>query len=218
MQRAEVLEGLVPLVTEEDLFVCSIGAVVDDWWNLRPGRADNTFSAVALGSHASTGLGLAVALPHRRVIVLDTDGSVLMNTGILCTLGNERPPNLTVIVLDNEMYESAGGQPTLTSGHTDLARMAEGAGCLNASTVSSMDAFRKEAKHLLEDDEMGFLVAKIAPGSHPWRREERYPLDGVEDKYRFIRHVERIEGITIHPGPPQKFIPPDAGDRDGARA
>lgn len=215
MQRSEVLQELAALVTEEDVFVCSIGGLVDDWWNLRPGRADNTFSHVALGSHSSTGFGLAVALPHRRVIVLDTDGSVLMNTGILCTLGNERPANLTVIVFDNEMYESAGGQPTLTSGRTDLARMAEGAGCINCSTVSSTDAFRKEAESFLEDDEMGFLVAKIAPGGPPWRREERYPLDGVEDKYRFIRHIERMESISIHPGPPQKFLAPDADDRHG---
>jgi hypothetical protein len=132
-----------------------------------------------------------------------------MNAGILCTIGNERPPNLTIVVLDNEMYESAGGQPTLTSRRADLARMAEGAGCINCATISSTDAFRKEAQRLLEDDEMGFLVAKIEPGSRQWRPEERYPLDGVEDKYRFIRHVERLENITIHPGPPQKFIPKD---------
>lgn len=213
MQRSEVLETLGAYVTEEDLFICSIGGLVDDWWNLRPGRADNTFSHVALGSHSATGLGLAVALPHRRIVVLDTDGSILMNPGILCTLGNERPSNLTIVVLDNEMYESAGGQPTLTSRRTDLARMAEGAGCINCATVATLDAFSKEAKRLLEDDEMGFLVAKIMPGGPPWRREERYPLDGIEDKYRFIRHVERLEGITIHPGPPQKFVrPTDGGD------
>ena len=56
---------------------------------------------------------------------------------------------------------------------------------------------------LIEDREMGYIVAKIEPGKHPWAWKDRKPTDGVEDKYRFMRHVEKLEGIVIHPGAPQ---------------
>jgi TPP-dependent trihydroxycyclohexane-1,2-dione (THcHDO) dehydratase len=203
MQRYDAVAALAPMVTEEDLFVTSMGGLWDDWWNLRPGGVDNTFSPPILGSHSSTALGLAVALPHRRIVALDTDGSILMNTGIMCTIGNERPPNLTVIIFDNEIYESIGSPPTHTSKNTDLARMAEGAGCVNCVTVEDVDAFEKEADRLLNDGEMGFMVAKIRDGVHEWPAEKRRPTDGVEDKYRFIRYVEKLEGIVIHGGAPQ---------------
>jgi thiamine pyrophosphate-dependent acetolactate synthase large subunit-like protein len=191
------------MVTEEDLFVTSMGGLWDDWLNLRPGQVDNTFSPPILGSHSSTALGLAIALPHRRIVALDTDGSILMNTGIMCTIGNERPENLTVIIFDNEIYESIGSPPTHTSKNTDLAKMAEGAGCLNCVTVDDVDAFTKEADRLLNDNEMGFMVAKIGGGVHEWPAEKRRQTDGVEDKYRFIRYVEKLEGIVIHGGAPQ---------------
>jgi sulfopyruvate decarboxylase subunit beta len=152
---------------------------------------------------SSTALGLAVALPHRRIVALETDGSMLLNTGILCTLGNERPPNLTVIIFDNQMYENIGGHPTHTARNVDLAKMAEGAGCLNSLTVRDLESFSNTSERLLTDAELGVLVAKIQPGKHPWPWEKRKPTDGIEDKYRFMRHMERLEGIVIHPGAPQ---------------
>lgn len=212
MQRIDVVRALAPLVTTEDLFVStSASALNDDWWNYRPGGADNyqpggadnTCSLAMLGSISSTALGLAMALPHRRIIALDTDGSILLNTGILCTLGNQRPENLTIIVFDNGIYESIGGPPTLTARHTDLARMAEGAGCINCCTAWEVTAFGENVQRLLTDDEFGLIVAKIKPGVYPWPSEKRRPTDGVEDKYRFIRYVEKLEGIVIHSAAPQ---------------
>ncbi|MBI4321642.1 MAG: thiamine pyrophosphate-binding protein [Chloroflexi bacterium] len=202
MKKLDVVKALALQVTPEDLFVSSIGMLQHDWWNYRPNGVDNTLSPGVLGSVSSIALGLAVALPHRRIVALDTDGSMLLNTGILCTLGNESPPNLTVIVFDNGVYQSIGGPPTLTSFKTDLAKMAEGAGCLNCVTVRDVEGFSVEVQRLLNDGEMGYLVAKIEPGDYPWPREKRRPWDGVEDKYRFIRYVEKLEGITIHAGSP----------------
>jgi sulfopyruvate decarboxylase subunit beta len=198
-----VVQSLARLVTEQDLFVSSIGGLWDDWWNHRPGGADNTFSPGILGSVSSTALGLALALPHRRIVALETDGSMLLNTGILCTLGNERPPNLTVIIFDNQIYENIGGPPTHTARNVDLAKMAEGAGCVNSLTVRNLESFSTTAERMLTDEELGVLVAKIQPGKYPWPWEKRKPTDGIEDKYRFMRHMERLEGIVIHPGAPQ---------------
>jgi sulfopyruvate decarboxylase subunit beta len=205
MFRYEAVAAIAPLVTEDDLFVTSMGGLWDDWINLRPGGPDhhNTFMPPILGSHTSTALGIAIALPHRRVVCLDTDGSILMNTGILCTLGNERPENLTVVIFDNEIYESIGAPPTHTAKNTNLAAMAEGAGCINCATVKDTDDLSATFEKALNDDELGFIVAKIGPGVHEWPETQRRLSDGVENKYQFIRHVERLEGISIHKGAPQ---------------
>lgn len=205
MKRIDVVRALSALVTEEDLFIGGMGELRVDWWNLRPGGPGkgNTFSPSLMGGHSAAALGLAVALPHRRVVALDTDGSLLLNTGVLCTLGNERPSNLTIMVFDNEIYESVGGPPTHTSKNTDLAAMAEGAGCINCYTVHEIDEFSSVAETLLTDDAFGLIVAKIQPGVYNWPAEKQRKTDGVEDKYNFLRHVERLEGIEIHGGAPQ---------------
>lgn len=202
MRRVDVARVLGEETTTEDLFVSSIGGILDDWWNHRPGGEDNTMSVSILGSVSSTALGLAIALPHRRVVAIETDGSILMNLGVLCTLGAERPPNLTVVVLDNGLYECIGSAPTLTSRNTDLELVARGAGCLNCVTVHDEETLRAVLRGQLDDDELGFVVTKIEPGMQVWPQEKKRYTDGVEDKYRFIRHVERLEDIVVHASSP----------------
>jgi sulfopyruvate decarboxylase subunit beta len=199
MQRIDAIRRMAQVVTKDDLVTTSIGQTWDDWWNHKP--ADNTFFTGILGSVTPTALGLAVSLPHRRIIAIESDGSVLLNTGVMCTLGNERPPNLTVVVMDNGIYENIGGPPTHTSFNTDLARMAEGAGCLNCVTVREADEFDRHFRRMLDDGQTGYLVAKIEPfARHQWEWKDRKATDGVEDKYRFLRYVEKLEGVVIHPG------------------
>ena len=199
MERIDVIRRIAPHVTAEDLVATSIGATWDDWWNHKP--ANNTFFTGILGSVTTTALGMAVSLPHRRILALESDGSVLLNTGAMCTLGNERPPNLTVIVMDNGIYENIGGPPTHTSRNTDLAMMAAGAGCQNATTARTLDEFESSFLASWEGGEMAYIVAKIEPfKKYPWKWEDRKPTDGIEDKYNFLRYVEELEGVVIHPG------------------
>jgi len=202
MKRFDAIQAMAKVITAEDLVTTSIGQTWDDWWNLKP--ANNTFFTGILGSVSSTALGLAVSLPHRRVVAIESDGSMLLNTGIMCTLGKERPPNLTVVVMDNGIYENIGGPPTHTSGNTDLAKMAAGAGCINCHTASDLADFDKQFRRMMDDRELGYLVAKIeAHERHPWEWKQRKPTDGVEDKYNFLRYVEKLEGVVIHPGAAQ---------------
>jgi sulfopyruvate decarboxylase subunit beta len=196
MQRIDTIRQIVEVTNVEDLFVTSIGATVGDLWNLRHG--DNVFFTTVLGSVSSTALGLALALPHRRVIAIESDGSVLMNTGAMCTLGSERPANLTIAVMDNGMYENIGGHPTHTSGGTDLAAMALAAGCPDAVCTDDLEDFTEHFKRMLGDGRLGYLVARIAPGVHPWPADKKKRTDGTEDKYRFLRYIERLEGVRIH--------------------
>ncbi|MDB5519191.1 MAG: thiamine pyrophosphate-binding protein [Tardiphaga sp.] len=199
MHRLEAVQALAKLVTDQDLFVCAHGGLRNDWWNNRPGGVDNTCFLTGMDTVSATAFGLAVALPHRRVVSLDTDGSQLMSASLLGTLGNELPPNLTIIVFDNGRYESIGGLKTHTSARTDLAKMAEAAGCPHAMTVRDVDSFGRAAERLLNDNEYGYLVAKTEPkAAHQWPNDKQKTTDGVEEKYRFLRHVERLEGVRIH--------------------
>jgi thiamine pyrophosphate-dependent acetolactate synthase large subunit-like protein len=138
------------------------------------------------------------------VISFDADGSMLMNLGIMPTLANQNPPNLTVLIFDNGIYESAGGQRTHTSRKSDLAKMAEAAGCVNCTTVESLEDFSDQAGRMLSDGQFGLIDIKIDPGSTGWPAEKRKPTDGVEDKFHFIRYVEKLEGIVVRARPPQR--------------
>jgi len=91
----------------------------------------------AMGNAAMFGLGLALAQPGRRVLVLTGDGEMLMGLGSLATIGVQRPRNLAVVVIDNEHYGETGMQRTHTAAGADLAKVAQGCGIRNAKLVRS---------------------------------------------------------------------------------
>ena len=199
MKRYELLKELAKLVTDQDLVITSIGGVKPEWYSLMPGNG--TMFADLLGCATPFSLGVALNLPHRRVIALDTDGGMLFNLGALCTVGKESPPNLTIIVFDNEHYEGVVGcPPTHTSGRVDLAGMASAAGILSTATVKSLENFVQSATTMLSDNKTGLIVAKIEPGVFKDIPPERVKQsDGIEDKYCFLRHIEQLEKISIRP-------------------
>jgi sulfopyruvate decarboxylase subunit beta len=199
MKRYELLKELAKLVTDQDLVITSIGGVKPEWYSLMPGNG--TMFADLLGCATPFSLGVALNLPHRRVVALDTDGGMLFNLGALCTVGKESPPNLTIIVFDNEHYEGVVGcPPTHTSGRMDLAGMASAAGIPCAATVKSLESFVQSATTMLSDNKTGLIVAKIEPGVFKDIPPDRVKQsDGVEDKYRFLRHIEQLEKISIRP-------------------
>ena len=199
MKRYELLKELAKLVTDQDLVITSIGGVKPEWYSLMPGNG--TMFADLLGCATPFSLGVALNLPHRRVVALDTDGGMLFNLGALCTVGKESPPNLTIIVFDNEHYEGVVGcPPTHTSGRVDLAGMASAAGIPCTATVKSLENFVQSATTMLSDNKTGLIVAKIEPGVFKDIPPDRVKQsDGIEDKYRFLRHIEQLEKISIRP-------------------
>jgi sulfopyruvate decarboxylase subunit beta len=199
MKRYELLKELAKLVTDQDLVITSIGGVKPEWYSLMP--SNGTMFADLLGCATPFSLGVALNLPHRRVVALDTDGGMLFNLGALCTVGKESPPNLTIIVFDNEHYEGVVGcPPTHTSGRVDLAGMASAAGIPSTATVKSLENFVQSATTMLSDNKTGLIVAKIEPGVFKDIPPERVKQsDGIEDKYRFLRHIEQLEKISIRP-------------------
>ena len=145
-----------------------------------------------MGCASSIGLGVALELRKsnsaRQVCVLDGDGAALMQLGSMATIGNLKPDNLLHLVIDNECYESTGGQPTI-SPSVDLVGVAHACGYPWARRVDGRDdlaAALSEAKAFLG---LRFLTVKVAPGSDPkLGRPTQTPRQNVE---AFLRNLGR---------------------------
>jgi sulfopyruvate decarboxylase subunit beta len=197
MIRFDCLKLLAPRITDQ-LVVTSLSGQKIEWANLsqHPGNLLVGTMGTALG----VGIGLAIGLPKRKVIVLESDGSVLLSLFNLATLANLEPKNLIVFVFDNQVYSGTRiSDPTATAGKTDLAAMARGAGIEQAKTVRDLGAFQREMASALEGDQLQFIVCKIEESvSH--REILRTDLDPIENKYQFVRYLERSEGKPIFRG------------------
>ncbi|MDB5650091.1 MAG: thiamine pyrophosphate enzyme-like TPP-binding protein [Hyphomicrobiales bacterium] len=132
-------------------------------WLATGERALNYFSFGAMGLASSYGLGLALARPERRTIVLDGDGSLLMNLGTLVTIGALAPKNFVHIVACNGSYEANGGHP-VPNRDVDLAGMARAAGIANAHRVTELEGFENLIPALLTGDGPHFVELKIEQG------------------------------------------------------
>lgn len=197
MIRYECFEWLTPLMTDE-LVVTSLSGQMVEWGYLSNREADLMLGS--MGNALAVGIGLALALPRRKVIVLESDGSVLLSLFNLPTLANLNPPNLAVFVFDNEAYSGTRiSYPTATAGRTDLAAVAKGAGVDYAVTVRDIETFKQEAMAVLKEDGLRFIVCKVEE-SLGHRKIQRTNLDLLENKYRFVRYLERTEGKPVFVG------------------
>nr|WP_319250800.1 thiamine pyrophosphate-dependent enzyme [uncultured Celeribacter sp.] len=195
MKRYDCMTKLAARLSDE-LVILSLGASVDEWYNAAPHMREASLFQQQLGCVTPQAFGLATGLPNRQIVSLDTDGGLLFNLGILATLGNEKPKNLFVVVWDNEQYQSIGGPKTHTaSGTVDLAAIAQGAGVKHAYTARTLEDFDAHCEAGLASDEPYVVVAKVSGTVQP--EIKRKHSDGREDKYIFVRHVEKTEGITI---------------------
>jgi thiamine pyrophosphate-dependent acetolactate synthase large subunit-like protein len=192
VKRLDCLRELKELTPDDVLMVVTLGVTTDEWYDL--GHRDATMYLPAMGTITPLGLGLALALPHRRVLVLDSDGSLLLSLGSLTVVGARAPGNLGIIVFDNGCYESIGGMPTVTASATDLAMVARGCGIRDATTVDTLDSFRSAATRALSEAGPVFVVARIERSIAKVRPKT---TDIFEDKYRFVRYIEKTEKIEI---------------------
>jgi thiamine pyrophosphate-dependent acetolactate synthase large subunit-like protein len=197
MQRYECLEQLAPLITDQ-LVVTSLSGQRVEWGHLSKHQGNLLLGS--MGNALAVGLGLALALPKRKVIVLESDGSVLLSLFNLPTVAKMNPANLAVFVFDNQAYSGTKiSEPTATAGKTDLAGMARSAGIENAITVRDVVAFKSKAAGAIAEVGLRFVVAKVAE-SRSHREIERTNVDLLENKYQFVRYLERTEGKAIFRG------------------
>jgi thiamine pyrophosphate-dependent acetolactate synthase large subunit-like protein len=138
----------------------------------------------AMGGAAAIGLGLALAKPERRVLVITGDGDMLMGLGSLATIAVQRPSNLAIVVFDNERYGETGMQPTHTAHGVDLAAMARAAGIALTGTVHDQAALEAALPTVRAAPGPVFYTIKVRAESLPFVLP---PKDGAYLKDRFRR-------------------------------
>ena len=196
MIRYDCLEILAPLVTDQLVLPSVSGQWI--WGHLS--KHEGNLLLGSMGNALAVGLGMALALPHRKVIVLESDGSLLLSLFNLPTLANLNPPNLVAFVFDNQAYSGSRiSHPSATAGKTDLAGMAKSAGIDYAVTVRDIEAFRREATEAVREKGLRFIVAKVEE-TLEHRKIPRSDMDLLENKYRFVRYIEKTEGKPVFLG------------------
>ena len=198
MKRIECLHELAPLITDE-LVVVGISGVNYEWRVLSE-RSGNIHIG-SLGQATSVGVGLSLSLPHRRVIVLESDGSALFDLPALVAIGTYRPANLAVIVFDDGIYGvGRSSEPSATSQNTNLAAIARGAGIPEVRSVADVGQFATLARDVVKDgpDCARYAVVTVTKDFDVFDLP-RPRVDYLENKYRFGRYIEQTERIEIFP-------------------
>ena len=195
MKRSECLKLLFSKMPDDVIVVGNVGDTATAMLTYRPSDA-NVYS-VNLGSCSALGFGLALGLPHRRIVVLDGDGNLLLNLAVLADIAKEAPENLAIIVQDNEVYGAAGNLPSATAGPANLADLAKSAGIRSTKTVRDLLGFEASIDDILNAPGPLVLVAKIEKQIE--RPESPVTYNPVENKFKFVRYIETTEGIRIIP-------------------
>jgi sulfopyruvate decarboxylase subunit beta len=186
MRRLDAMQAIYPELAECTV-VTIMGATAVELQSL--GHQPNFFYLQhAMGLASSMGLGIALSRPELQVVVLDGDGSLLMNLGGLTTLARYRPSNLVHVVFDNECLLSVGGFPTATSTGSDLAGIAAAAGVPRTATVRSVAEFREAFTQALAAKELSTIVAKVeAIGPSGYVTD----LTLLENRYQFQQYLRQ---------------------------
>jgi len=190
MNRLDATRLLTAALTGEPI-IASLGHPAYDLYAAGD-RPASFYTWGSMGLASSIGLGLALARPDLRVFVLDGDGSLLMNLGSLATIGWTRPPNLILIVWDNEEYGTTGGQETATAHGADLEAAARAMGLHATATVRDAETFAAAIARARVEPGPWVIVAKVsesAPAVKP-------PLDCVFIKQRFMAAIGQAEAAT----------------------
>ena len=188
MLREEALAAIYPEI-EQRIVVTIMGAVAAELYTL--GHKPTFFYLEhAMGLASSMGLGIALSLPEQKVIVLDGDGSLLMNLGTLSTLARYRPGNLLHIVFDNESLLSVGGFPTATATGTDLAGVARASGVPRVAEADTPETLLAAVKEALAGETLTTIVSKVeAVGPKSFHMD--LPL--LENRFQFKRALEALQ-------------------------
>ncbi len=174
INRLEATRYLVEQLSDEPI-VASCGNPKFDLFTAAGDRKANFYMWNSMGMASSIGLGLAMARPDRKVIVLDGDGAILMNLNSLTTEAGKAPPNFVHIIWDNAQYQITGGQPTHTGGKADIEAIAKGAGFRRTATVTTSDDFKQAVTRVLSQPGPWLLVART-DGSAAAGRPPKSPV------------------------------------------
>jgi thiamine pyrophosphate-dependent acetolactate synthase large subunit-like protein len=198
VNRLDCLKLLASWLDEHMLSVTSRGGNAREWAHLWPKGAN--FHSLNMGTCLPFALGLSLAFPRRKVIAIDSDGSLLLDTSSLVTLADVNPPNLLALVFDNESYANMG--PTATARSADLEKMAQGAGVKKTATIRSLEEFASAVKPVVDAQELNFFVIKSESGRARVKVDSRL-IHGRPMLENFITALRRhpdYQGKTLADG------------------
>lgn len=187
MRRKEAIKVIVENLKGNEAIVSTTGKISRELYYDGKETETNFYVVGSMGCALSIGLGIAQQKPEKKVIVLDGDGAVLMKMGTLATVGHYKPQNLIHIVLDNEVYDSTGGQPTV-SATVDLDKVAFNSGCLTSVKVSTQKELEMSVKNALKMDGPHFILVKVLKGAD--KGLGRPKLTSLQIKNRFMKFLE----------------------------
>lgn len=179
-RRSDMLRAVQASVAAADIVIATTGYTGRELYALED-RAGQLYMVGSMGCAVSLGLGIALACPDRRVIVLDGDGALLMRLGALAMLGDQRPSNLVHVVLDNGIHESTGGQATLSAA-VDFCALAVACGYPSVVTASGADELGEQL--LATAGQLGFIYVPTLPGVLDGLRRPTLAPSAVADRLR----------------------------------
>ena len=186
MNRARATKLLADRLTNE-VVVSTLGQATLDLQRIGK-RGLNCYTFGAMGQCSSIGLGIALARPDVRVICLDGDGSLLMNLGSLCTISTLAPKNYALVIWDNEVHMTTGGQPTATAFRSSLAAIARGAGIEKVLEPKAEDELERAYDRVLAEDGPFVVNVKVEKG----RAEGKLDRHVVGHKLRFMKALAAL--------------------------
>ena len=161
MKATDAFRGIESLQGDSVVVVCQEGRL--PWESLEPNLDLYIPFVGSMGKGSSLALGVALARPDRRVIVLDGDGSLLMNLGSLVTVANKAPKNFCHMVVENGIYAGTGGQPIPNSGKTSFAGLAKAAGYASTYEFNDLEEFSLRAEEAMYAEGPSFVSLKVEP-------------------------------------------------------
>ncbi len=195
MKRFDCLQALASRLRDE-LVVANLANTSTELRKVRDSDANLYF--VGMGMVTPYALGLALALPQRPVLALDGDGGILFDLSVFGVLAQNPAANLCVVIFDNEGYVSTGKSrsvASLTAGGLDIEAVARASGVTQACTVRTVDEFVAAVDAGLSDASRPHVVVAKIDATQAFVGTSL--IDARENKYRFVRHVEGMEGRTI---------------------
>src|SRR5690348_14935869 len=192
MLRYDALQAIYNDV-QDKIVVTIMGAVAAELYTI--GHRPNFFYLEhAMGLASSMGLGIALSMPQHKVVVIDGDGSLLMNLGTLSTMARYRPGNLLHIVFDNESLLSVGGFPTATATGTDLAGIARASGVPHVAEANTPESLKDAVTGALASNTLSTIISKVeAIGPKSFHMD--LPL--LENRFQFKRCLEAMQKGSV---------------------
>ena len=160
MNRSDLTKRLVAKLKNEEAVIGGIGNTNFDLWAAGH-RAQNFYMLGSMGLAFPIALGVALAQPKRRIFALEGDGSLLMQLGCLSTIASLKPKNLSMIVMDNGVYQITGAQPTPAAAVSDIVAIAQGCGLTDSTWAADEEDFERQVDQSLSANGPSLIAVRI---------------------------------------------------------